>query len=290
MTRKSNFIFFSISFVFILAILACGLPQIGIPNQPDLIGTAAAQTLTAFPPVLTPTRNPTVAITNPSFATTAQQAAEASPTQSQPYVQVSTATNCRKGPGQNYDAVGALQVGERARVVGKYPPANYWIIEDPRGGGTCWLWGQYATIEGDVSQLPVMTPFPLATSIASTPFSFTLMAQFYDLDLCGQNWVVAFEIASPDVGPQGMHSAEAGVVDVTAGNSQLGYMSSNQPFCLHPCGPCDESAGGGAWTLIAVPIGADPHHGDQAAAKFIVCTQDNLAGACAVQELSFLIP
>jgi hypothetical protein len=290
MTRKSIFIFFSISFVFVLAILACGVPQIGIPNQPDLIGTSAAQTLTAFPPILPPTRNPAPEVANPTVASTSQQVSEIPSPTSQVYVQVTTATNCRKGPGQSYDTVGALQVGERALVVGKYPPANYWIIEDPRGGGTCWLWGQYATIEGDVSQLPVMTPFPLATPIASTPSSFTLTAQFYDLELCGQNWVVAFEIASSDVGPQGMHSAEAGVVDVTAGNTRLGYMSSNQPFCMHPCGPCEESAGGGAWTLITIPIGADPHHGDQAAAKFVVCTQDNLAGACAGQDLSFLIP
>ncbi|MGB9640448.1 MAG: hypothetical protein ACPL4H_06010, partial [Anaerolineales bacterium] len=254
------------------------------------VGTSAAQTLTALPPILPPIQTVATNVANFMVTSTLQPVAQSPSPSSSVYVQVTTATNCRKGPGQSYDAIGALQVGERALVVGKYPPANYWIIEDPRGGGTCWLWGQYATIEGDASQLPIMTPFPLPTQSAHTPSTFTLNVQFYDLDLCGQDWVLAFEIASPDVGAQGMHSAEISVMDVTAGNVQIGSASSNQPFCLHPCGPCESSAGGGAWTIVAVPIGSDPRHGHNAAAKIVVCTQDNLGGSCAAADFSFLIP
>jgi hypothetical protein len=38
-------------------------------------------------------------------------------------------------------------------VVGKNTQTNYWIITDP-GGGTCWLWGQYAVITGDANTRP----------------------------------------------------------------------------------------------------------------------------------------
>jgi len=72
-------------------------------------------------------------------------------------VTVSTMTNCRTGPGTNYDLVLTFQPGATAEVVGKYSPANYWIIKTPTGG-TCWLWGAYATVQGDTSSLAEIAP------------------------------------------------------------------------------------------------------------------------------------
>ena len=290
MSNKSGFFTFLSGIVLLMVLLACGFfPQGLSPSQSDSIGTSAAQTLTAFPQYHPTSISPTQEIYQQSTPTILPLNPVISLTPTQVYVRVLVDTHCRKGPGQAYDAISALRVGQQAVVVGKYPPANYWIIESLDGSGLCWLWGQYASIEGDINQLPFMTPYPSPTSIPATPSTFTLNIQFYDIELCNQGWVLAFEIASPDVGPQGMHSAEAAVMDVTAGNIMLGSMSSNAPFCVHPCGPCDESCGGGAWTILSVPIGSDPHHGDQAAAKIIVCTQDNLKGACAVQDFSFSI-
>jgi uncharacterized protein YgiM (DUF1202 family) len=78
-----------------------------------------------------------------------------------PMVSVSVNTNCRSGPSRFYDLLGGLRVGESARVVGKSPSTNYWIIETPRGSGVCWLWNGYATVTGDTAALPVVeTPPP----------------------------------------------------------------------------------------------------------------------------------
>ena len=75
-------------------------------------------------------------------------------------VSVTTATNCRTGPDINYSLVLTFQPGASAVVVGKYSPANYWIINTPTGG-TCWLWGAYATVQGDTSTLPeIAAPAP----------------------------------------------------------------------------------------------------------------------------------
>ncbi len=52
-------------------------------------------------------------------------------------------------------------------IVGKYTPSNYWIIETPTGG-TCWLWGAYATVQGNVAPLAEMAP-PTASSVAVAP-------------------------------------------------------------------------------------------------------------------------
>lgn len=96
-------------------------------------------------------------------------------------VTVSTATNCRSGPGQGYPSIYGLPIGVTGKVVGKNPSvSNYWVIEIPNsGGGTCWLWGQYATVTGDTSGLKVFavpaTPTPTASPTpTSTP---TLVAQ-----------------------------------------------------------------------------------------------------------------
>jgi len=84
-------------------------------------------------------------------------------------VTVSTMTNCRTGPGTNYDLVLTFQPGATAEVVGKYSPTNYWIIKTPTGG-TCWLWGAYATVQGDTSSLAEIAPPPSGSNqVAENP-------------------------------------------------------------------------------------------------------------------------
>jgi len=80
-----------------------------------------------------------------------------------PMVSVSVDTNCRTGPGINYDRLAGLFVGEKAEVIGKYTSVspNYWIIR--KGSVTCWLWGRYATVEGNTGNLPEMVPPPSPT-------------------------------------------------------------------------------------------------------------------------------
>lgn len=79
-------------------------------------------------------------------------------------VSVSTATNCRTGPDVAYQLLMTVQPGSSFDVVGKYSPKQYWIINMPTGG-TCWLWGQYAIVDGDVSVLPEITPPPAPVAV-----------------------------------------------------------------------------------------------------------------------------
>ena len=75
-----------------------------------------------------------------------------------PMVSVSVDTNCRMGPGTPYENIGSLMAGESAEVVGRGPGADFWVIMNPDSLGTCWIWGQYATVTGDTSKLPVVYP------------------------------------------------------------------------------------------------------------------------------------
>lgn len=79
-------------------------------------------------------------------------------------INVSLETNCRSGPGPAYEILGVLFVGEDAEVVGRSAASDNWVIKLPSNPSiTCWLWGQYATVNGDTSSLPVVAPPPTPT-------------------------------------------------------------------------------------------------------------------------------
>lgn len=107
-------------------------------------------------PILSPTETitPTIAMTKTMTMT---------PTPEQALVSVSIDTNCRSGPGTIYDYVGALLVDEQAEVVGRSEDGGYWIIKNPDRDGECWLWDQYATVQGDTAMLPSYTQPPTPT-------------------------------------------------------------------------------------------------------------------------------
>lgn len=107
----------------------------------------------------------TPAATATSQPTSRQTATEAqasrTPTEIAPVVSVSINTNCRSGPNIVYDYQGALLVGERTIVIGKHPEKAWLLVKNPDKEGNCWITSQYATVSGDISQLPVpeLPPF-----------------------------------------------------------------------------------------------------------------------------------
>lgn len=107
-------------------------------------------------PTATETLIPTITLTPTETLT---------PTLDKPIVSVSVDTNCRTGPGKQYDLIGALLVGEQADVVGIYAGGEYWIIKNPDRSGECWLWGYYASVNGPTNGLPVYTPPPTPTPV-----------------------------------------------------------------------------------------------------------------------------
>jgi hypothetical protein len=96
-------------------------------------------------------------------------------------VSVSVATNCRGGPSTAYEILWSPLPGQTAEGVGKNAGLNYWIVKYP--GGTCWLWGQYATVTGNTSGLPEF-PVP-ATPEPAVPAAPTNFDVDFDCDLPG---------------------------------------------------------------------------------------------------------
>ena len=179
-----------------LTLQACNLPEGVDPNAPDFdltvtANAAAIETALAsgqIPPTepgLPVAQEPAAAgneapppteeVSNASSNTATPTASSASGVT----VVVSVATNCRSGPGQAYSILYGLPVNVTAKVVGNNPSVtNYWVIEIPNSnGGTCWLWGQYATVTGDTSGLKVFavpaTPTPTVTPTATVTLTPT---------------------------------------------------------------------------------------------------------------------
>jgi hypothetical protein len=88
-----------------------------------------------------------------------------------PMLSVSEPTNCRVGPGDEYAQVGSLDTNTKVKITGWDGYGIFYVVENPAGGDDCWVWAEYATIEGDVSGLELVkvppTPMP-DTSWAGT--------------------------------------------------------------------------------------------------------------------------
>ncbi|MBE7432744.1 MAG: hypothetical protein HS100_02405 [Anaerolineales bacterium] len=168
--------------ILILFTLACGLENIQVVESPNLEATITAQALilqqNGQPPA--PVQEQVIVVvtaTGEGGAAAPPSNEQVNPAQVLPpasgavTVTVTTATNCRLGPGQNFKIVYGMPVGQVAKVVAKNSYSGYWIIEIPgQAGQTCWLWGQYAVINGDTSTLKeVVTPTSPAPTITNTP-------------------------------------------------------------------------------------------------------------------------
>jgi hypothetical protein len=158
-------------------ISSCSLP---VPGTPDpQIATAAALTvqaaLNASTSLATATHNSGV-----STATTAAS----TPTYSQPMASVEDVTNCRKGPGKNYERVTQILPADSVKIIGFFPP-NYWIVSTK--DGDCWLSGEFATPVGSFAAVPTVTAPPTPAGGAPKAATFpTENAWTFDCTTLGQ--------------------------------------------------------------------------------------------------------
>lgn len=132
-----------------LFISSCNLP-VTESADPE-IATAAALTVQAVindSSNVTPLASP-IATKNVDVKST--------PTFSQPMASVGEVTNCRTGPGTNYERVAQIFPKDQVEIIGFFPP-NYWIVSTKFG--ECWLSGEFATPAGSFTTVPTVTAPP----------------------------------------------------------------------------------------------------------------------------------
>jgi hypothetical protein len=169
MTQNLKSVLAALSIIF--AILACNWPleQVAPPND---VQTAAALTLQA---IMTPSGTSSPSTPGATTTSTPRVTATASvvgsptititPTYSVPMLTVTESTNCRTGPGEEYEVIFTYLTGKELEIVGRYEPGNFWLVKSNESPtGTCWLWGQYVEVTGSYWAVSSVTPPPTATS------------------------------------------------------------------------------------------------------------------------------
>lgn len=117
-------------------------------------------------PTATETQKLDVTLTATRVTLKASATSTSLPPNASALVGVRINTNCRTGPGQSYDKVGNLEVGQQAVILGRTTDFQYWLVENPTGTGTCWIWAYYSIVTGPMDRIPVITPPPRPTSTA----------------------------------------------------------------------------------------------------------------------------
>ena len=138
-----------------------------IPSSPEIPTATLIQptatnstTPTSILPTSTPSALPTIPI--PTLTLTSLPIITSTP--SVPMIHATRNTNCRMGPGPEYDVTGFLMIGDLVEVRGRNPTATWWQIQNPDYlTKLCWVWSETTVVSGNLSMIPVITPSPTPT-------------------------------------------------------------------------------------------------------------------------------
>jgi hypothetical protein len=202
-----------------------------------------------------------------------------------PTVSVSVGTNCRTGPGEPYDIVGMLNVGETAEVIGRNEYGDTWIIRLPSNPSvTCWLWGNYATVSGDTSGLTVYSVPPTPTPAVGFTFSYLNMYHCAPI-------AHGFEFQVTNTGSLTWESFQLEVTDLTTSQTKI-YADDQFVDITNTCTLASAlGALAPGVTGVAVNLGAayftyNPT-GHTISATARLCSENGLGGMCVDKMLSF---
>ena len=268
MSAKTNRYWF-LGAVLLGSALACAIPGVTIttpgtepPSNEEAVQTAIALTLQAPPaagatetPVPTgaasSTETPTV---SPTASGTLLPTNTATATPTVPIITVSTATNCRYGPGVVYDPpVDVLDVNETAQVFGRDSGSNFYYISLG-----CWVWTQHVVlIAGNLAALPVFTPPPTPTPTPTTsnlPWNGTWETQ------CGTSSCETMTLVQTGATVAGTYANGDGTITGVVDNNHLtgtwvrGFTSGSFDFWLNNA----KDKWRGNWDLTNEWCGARP--------------------------------
>ena len=271
-----------IALVGLILMATCATPT---PNDADLLETAVMSTVNALaslpPMTATPTPSQTPTATNtPTLTPTVTD----TPTPLPPMASVLLATNCRTGPSAAYAMVVALQPGQVAEVLAHSTVGDFWYVANPdQSDEYCWLWGEHASIAGEVSTLPEFTPEP-----APIPkIDFTMY--YHSSMRCG-SWHASFTVVNNS--RTTFQSAKIHVEDLNQPDDIHGPAIDRHPFAPSPSF-CPPGHGNhfppGAAAYIVVPI-SPVRAGNDGLATIKLCTEDWGGGDCVTKQAYFRLP
>ena len=268
--------------VVLVALSSCSPPmRPQSPTPVDLRATVDGMLASSLVAAGTGTPSPTATASEMSLPSLTATPSVTPPPPS-PWVSVSGNTNCRAGNATVYDLVFVLMVGQTAEVVGRDAYGQYWIIRDPsHPADTCWLWGRYATVTGDSSALPIVTPPPTPTP----PPSFTFSYDFWGLG-------PAYQCFRFDVTNTGsltwesyaitLHNSAHATTATGSADEFVGYDN----WCLSTGSQSDLVPGETGTASVVTFLAYNPA-GEAFDTTLQLCSQNGLGGTCQSHAISF---
>ena len=199
-----------------LLILVSGCTTTAAPT-PDLAATiavnvaveqtmAALQTQSAVTQTAYALQNPTETATPQATATS-----EFTATPEKVTLTLSKDTYCRNGIFAKSPFVALMTAGQTIDVLAVDPNNEaYYVVEPNHTFTYCWLWGEFATVNGDTSTLPIYTPQPLPTPTRTPTVGPEFSASYVGLQSCGADYYLRFFIKN--TGPK---TWQAVLIDIT---------------------------------------------------------------------------
>ena len=260
------------------------------PLEAEDLQTLVAGTLTAAAVELGQTMTAAVTAT---FTPTITYTATLPPTQAPTTAPVTLTTtgnvHCRKGASTTFPSITIIPGGTVVEVIARNPGNDFFYVRAAESEtGACWIWGQYATLNGDSNTLPVFTPVPtpLPTATNTPPPTAVFTAKFTGLTDCtepGKPFAAHFLITN--TGALTLQSIRINATDMdTHVSNSFTHRSGSLVEVMA------EIPSGSSMTVTTCKpggFGSSPS-GKNITAEITICTLDDLKGACSSQSLLFI--
>ena len=185
---------------------SCNVPA---ADQTDSeMATAAAMTVQAAIDNATPLASPVLGQSN----------AEVTATYSQPFASVEDVTNCRTGPGVNYERVTQILPTDSVKMIGFFPP-NYWIVST--NAGECWIAGEFVTPSGSYAAVPTVTAPPTPEAKAPEGVSLQKWEIFCNYETNEANVTIIWSDKDDETGYRILRNGEL-AAELSANSTQFG--------------------------------------------------------------------
>ncbi|PKN98738.1 MAG: hypothetical protein CVU42_11010 [Chloroflexi bacterium HGW-Chloroflexi-4] len=193
-------------------------------------------------------------------------------------------TYCRNGVFAKSPFVALMTAGRTYDVLAVDPNNQaFYVVEPDHTFTYCWLWGEFATVSGDVASLPIYTPQPLPTPTKTATVGPDFSVSYIGQQVCGADYYLRFSIKN-----NGSKTWQALQINTTDNFNNAVTPYNNTVFVDYvgcTAGVSESDLAPGENSNVAVKISGDPT-GHSMTATIILC-QTDASGGCNPKTINF---